>query len=203
MIVIWRYITLTELEKIKRAKIYMDQLAEGVDPISGDAIPDDTILNNVRLSRCFFFVSDILRQVIENNGVAPRQKIIKAMLPPFSLPNNLREQIEITIEPVMITHFTNRINRLIDENAMQKLKVSAFTKWFANNGFFEEIIVNEKRRKRPTKTGEEFGIISELRVGQYGEYLAILYNEDAQRYLVGNLDQIISISNGEQPTPGG
>ena len=52
---------MTELEKIERAKMYMDKLANGIDPISGSEIPDDDIINNVRLSRCFFFVSDVLR----------------------------------------------------------------------------------------------------------------------------------------------
>ena len=55
---------MTELEKIERAKLYMDKLANGINPIDDTMAPDEDIINNVRLSRCFFYVSDILRQEI-------------------------------------------------------------------------------------------------------------------------------------------
>ncbi len=60
---------MTELEMIKRAKMYMDKLANGINPIDDTVAPDEDIINNVRVSRCFFFISDILRQVIDNGGV--------------------------------------------------------------------------------------------------------------------------------------
>ena len=59
---------MTELEIMQRAKMYMDKLAQGIDPISGQEIPNDSVLNNVRLVRCFFYVSRILDQVIANGG---------------------------------------------------------------------------------------------------------------------------------------
>jgi len=187
---------MTELDKLKRAQMYMDQLAEGIDPIDGAALPEDTILNNVRLSRCFFYVSDILRQVIENGGVVGGKKPKKVLLP-FALPNELRDSIEITSSPVMIKHFTDKINSFIDQDVMQKLKVTAVTAWLLSSGFLYEEIVTDKKRKRPTKSGEALGITSEFREGQYGGYLAVLYDETAQRHIVSNLDQIISVSNGE------
>ena len=59
---------MTELETVQRAKMYMDKLAQGIDPISGQELPEDSALNNVRLARCFFYVSGILEQVIQNGG---------------------------------------------------------------------------------------------------------------------------------------
>ena len=191
---------MTELEKIGYAKMYMDKLAEGIDPVSGEVLPEDTVLNNVHLTRCFYFTSDILRRVIENEGVGARKSRKKDVLPPFTLSDDLRKQIEITVTPAMISHIAARINSLIDENSMQKLKVTAFTTWLMNNELLCEEIVDSKKRKKPTKTGEELGIFSEDREGQYGRYLAILYSETAQRYLLNNLDQIIAISNGEKKT---
>ena len=55
---------MTELETLERAKMYMEKLANGINPIDGSVIPDEDIVNNVRLSRCFFYVSDVLRQVM-------------------------------------------------------------------------------------------------------------------------------------------
>ena len=186
-----------ELEKLAQMRSYLDCLAKGVDPTSGEILPEDTVLNNIQLSRCFFSVSDILRQVSENGGVIGQRR--RVVLPPFSLQSDMHDQIGITTEPTMIKRFTDRINELVDASAMQKLKVTALTSWLVENGYLCEEVVNDKKRKVPTKKGEELGILSEFREGQYGGYLAIRYSENAQRLLVSNLDQIIAISNGNKP----
>jgi len=186
-----------ELEILRQMRNCLDSLAKGVDPTSGEILPEDTVLNNIQLSRCFFLVSDVLRQVSENGGVIGRRQ--KVVLPPFSMQSDVYDQIEITTAPTMIKHFTDRINGMVDAGAMQKLKVTALTSWLVKNGYLREEVVNDKKRKAPTKKGEELGILSEFREGQYGGYLAILYSEDAQRLLVSNLNQIIAISNGNEP----
>ena len=48
---------MTELEKIEQAKMYMDKLANGINPIDDTMAPDDDLINNVRLSRCFLLMS--------------------------------------------------------------------------------------------------------------------------------------------------
>ena len=189
---------MTEMEKLFSAKECMDKLSNGIDPISDEVLPKDTVLNNVELSRHFFYVSDILRQVIENGGSVAKRAQSRSYLPPFKLPAEQHSQIEVTSTPTMIRQFTDRINSLINENTMQKLKVAAITGWLVNNGFLYEETVNDRKRKRPTKEGEKLGIYSENRDGQYGGYLAILYKESAQKHIVDNLEQITMISNGEQ-----
>lgn len=52
---------MTEIETLERAKMYMEKLANGINPIDDAVIPDEDIVNNVRLSRCFFFVANVLR----------------------------------------------------------------------------------------------------------------------------------------------
>ena len=61
-------IVMDEMERLKRAKMYMDKLAQGVDPITGVQMPSDTVLNNVRLSRCFFYVAGVLGRLIDAGG---------------------------------------------------------------------------------------------------------------------------------------
>lgn len=45
---------MTELEKIAYAKTYIEKLANGINPLTNQAVPDDDIINNVRISRCLF-----------------------------------------------------------------------------------------------------------------------------------------------------
>lgn len=65
---------MTELEKIAYARSFIDKLANGINPLDDTPVPESDIVNNIRLSRCFFYVSDILRQVIENGGTVPKKK---------------------------------------------------------------------------------------------------------------------------------
>jgi len=188
---------MTNMKKLLNAKDFMDKLSNGIDPVSDEVLTKDALLGNIDLSRCFFFTSDILRQVIENNGFIGRRAKSNTMLPPFTLSEEQRTQIEITERPAMVRQFTESINNLIDMNSMRNLKVSAVTRWLVENGLLSEEVVNEKKRKIPTKKGEKFGIYSETRNGHYGSYTAILYKESAQRHIVENLDQIAILSNGE------
>ena len=186
-----------EMAKLLNAKDYMDKLSNGIDPVGDEVLTKETLLDNINLSRCFFFVSDILRQVIDNGGVIRGKPRSNSSLPPFDLSGDLRNQIEVTEAPAMIRHFTDRINSLIDINSMRKLKVTALTKWLVENGFLCEETINDKKRKIPTKKGEKLGIYSEGREGRNGSYLAVLYKESAQRHFIEYLDHIIALSNGE------
>ena len=68
---------MTELEIMQRAKAYIDQLANGINPIDGTSVADSDVINNVRISRCLFYVSDILKRVIDNGGSISKKKVAK------------------------------------------------------------------------------------------------------------------------------
>lgn len=57
-----------ETDKLKRARMYMEKLAKRVDPITDTQLPSDTVLNNVRLSRCFTYVAGVLGKLIDAGG---------------------------------------------------------------------------------------------------------------------------------------
>ena len=56
----------------------------------------------------------------------------------------------------------------------------------------EKSIISEgKTTKTPTEIGANLGITTEQRTGQYGNYTVVLYNRDAQQFLVDHLPVII------------
>lgn len=65
---------MTELEKMQRAKMYIDKLANGINPIDDKQVSDEDAINNVRISRCLFYVSDILEQVISRKNKKIKSK---------------------------------------------------------------------------------------------------------------------------------
>ncbi len=57
-----------DFELLCRAKVYVDKLANGINPLTDENVPENDVVNEVKVSRCLFFVSDVLRQVLENGG---------------------------------------------------------------------------------------------------------------------------------------
>ena len=55
---------MTEREKLLYTKEFIDKLADGVNPLTDERIPEGDLLNNIRISRCMFYVSEILRKLV-------------------------------------------------------------------------------------------------------------------------------------------
>lgn len=102
---------MTELDIMKHARGYMDKLSRGIDPISGGPLPGDTTLNNIRLQKCFAYVSE------QGAGGKPQ--------------------------------------------------------------------------RLPTDKGVRLGLSVRKGQGRDGEYLAVYYSEQAQRYILDHLEQIL------------
>ncbi len=182
---------MTQLELAQRAKGYMDALANGIDPITGRELPEDTVLNQPRMIRCFFYVSDILRQVVENDGQVGAHKARKKA--PFSLPLEQRGRVPFSHMPLPISKFTDLLNGMVDLNTMKRLSATAVTAWLMEQGFLTLLELPDGRHsKRPTPQGEQIGLSTEQRQGVAGPFVVVLYDESAQRFIVDNLDDILT-----------
>ena len=181
---------MTELEKIAYAKSFIDKLANGINPLDDTPIPDDDIANNVRLSRCFFYVSDILRQVYENGGVTKPKRTPKI---PFAVSLEQLEKFEYSVEPIPVSEIAKRIYAMADNENMEKVSYRQINQWLLNIGMlYLHGFGGKKPVKRPTDEGNQIGITVETRMGRYGEYQVVLYNEDAQRFILDNLEAVIA-----------
>lgn len=181
---------MNELELSIRAKSYIDMLANGIDPISGSELPEASALNQVRLSRCFFFVSDLLKQIIENDGKVGRKKDQERAA--FSMTARQLELFTYSKRPIPSTHLMGKLNRLINIETTQKLPVSAVTGWLVSKGYLKhEDEPAGKKRRLPTEKGGLIGISLEERQGERGSFIMVVYNETAQHFIVDHLKEII------------
>lgn len=187
---------MTEIEKIEYTKNFIDKLANGINPLDDTQIPDGDLLNNIRISRCMFYVSDILRQVIENNGF--KKATNDKNKAPFSISDERLAEFQFSQEPIGISEFTKRINSLIDENIMKKLKITSITEWLVDTDILYNEISNNKKHKRVTPKGASLGISECIYQGQYGEYKKLLYNENAQHFIINNINSIIQNTDNKQ-----
>lgn len=57
-----------DLELLKHANNYIEKMANGINPLTDKKCNDNDMINNVRISRCLFYVSKVLDDVIKNNN---------------------------------------------------------------------------------------------------------------------------------------
>jgi hypothetical protein len=188
---------MTELEKIEYTKAFIDKLANGINPLDDTPIPEGDIANNVRLSRCFFYVSDILRQVIENGGVTPPQKAPKAGKQAFTLTEEVRAGLQVSETPLTVSELVSYLNDTVKEENVKRLATTAITGWMVEQGFMEVVeLPSGKTAKRPTPTGNEIGLFTEERMGMYGAYTVVKFSPAAQTFVFDHMALIMEHYEG-------
>ena len=184
---------MTELEKIAYAKTYVEKLANGINPLTNRPVPDSDCINNVRISRCLFYVSDLLRQVVENKGIG-RKKAARDKLP-FQLNDEERKNFRYSETPISISELTKRINELIQPEEMKELNYKFISDWLIQASFLALVQQDDgKTTKRPTEDGMRIGISTEQRQRSKDVYTVVLYNKAAQQFILDNLDAAIELS---------
>ena len=191
---------MTELEKVAYAKSFIDKLANGINPLDDTPIPDNDIANNVRLSRCFFYVSSILQKEIDRE----RRKISKekkSKRRPFSIAPEQLEQFEYSSIPISVTAMSKKINWMVREDIEQKkIKKFSYRKiycWLQNIGMIEwREWENGKPKRFPTAEGEAIGLVLQI-WENYGKRSPVIYfSEEAQHFVIDNIEAVMASDKG-------
>lgn len=178
---------MTELETMQRAKMYLDKLSQGIDPITGNEVPEGDLLNNVRICRCLHYVSGVLEQVIANGGVVGKREGN-----PFVIDRSRMGGIRLTQNPVSLTEFTGNIVTCMGDPHMKKPNPKAITGWLIEKGLMELTTDAEgKQRRLPTEAGRRAGLSTAQRMGQNGEYTAVYYDANIQTLILDHLEEIL------------
>ncbi len=181
---------MTELETISRAKMYIDKLANGVNPLDDTHVSDDDVVNNVRISRCLFYVSDLLRQIMDNGGLTPPKAVKKDK---FYVTAEALKNYSFSETAIPVSKIAETLNSFIDPQHMKKISHIAINDWLVSLGMLSiETKPDGKKIKRPTERGNKIGIFVEHRVGQRGEYDVNLYNINAQHFVIDNIEALIT-----------
>ena len=194
---------MTELEKIAHAKTYIEKLANGIDPRTNRAASETDLINQVYISRCLFYVADVLRQIVDagglpSQGAHPQKWTAQRNRPkpqkaPFRLDYEARKNFCYSDVPITISEITLRINALIDSEQMTKLSYKSILTWLIETGFLFQISgAGGKAIRKPTAAGEKLGISLDYRQGPEGPYTVVMYSREAQEFILDHLDAILA-----------
>ena len=197
---------MTELEKIEYAKSFIDKLANGINPLNNMPIPENDIANNVRLARCFFYVSSILQKEIDRERRnMPKEK--KSTRLPFSVTDEQLRNFEYSSSPISVLAMGRKINWLVRED-IEKKKIKKFSHkkihyWLRSIGMIEWREWEDGQKKRfPTADGEAIGLILEI-WENYGRKSPVIYlSEAAQHFIIDNMEAVLAAEKGSiSPLP--
>ncbi len=180
---------MTEIEKIAYAKTFIDKMAQGINPLDDAPVPEGDLVNNVRISRCLCFVSDVLRRICERGKVSEvRRPEPKA---PFAISNETAENELISVEPLQISLFARKLRNYANENNMKPISITRIVNWLVTIDAIAYVTREDgKRVKLPTDKGRELGLITVRRTGSWGDYDQIHYTADAQRFIIDHIGAI-------------
>jgi hypothetical protein len=181
---------MTELEKTMRAREYIRKLADGIDPLTDTELPADSAYNNARISRCMFFVSEILDKVIANDGeiggkAGGKQKKKIVYVP---------EQEDIArlkphADSLAMTKFIQHLQQQLGEER-GTISRAPIVDWLVQNELLKEFTTSKGTRRFASDNGLAVGIQNFDVTGKNGDYTAVYYNTAAQQIIIDALMEI-------------
>ena len=190
---------MTELETMMRAKQYIESLANGKNPLTGQNVNDDDIINNIRISRCLFYVSGVLQKVIDNGGEVQKVKSKKSQREEFNLTDEQKSNLKPDKLSLSSSKITALINDQIDTEKVKKLKATTLNNWLVSIGLLTEVTTPiGKTRKIPTTDGEMLGLSETEFTDNRGSVKYVIYNTNAQQFIFDNIDSVIEFAHNEE-----
>lgn len=173
-----------DMEKLVTAKVWIEKLANGINPLNDELVKEDDIINNVHISRCLFYVTEILNEI--KAGIAAKGRGRK----PFFLSSKDAANIHIST-PNGIANFVRLVNGHIPVD-MKPLSAAQVIKWLKKEGLLQEVSKGDGHKTNlPTEKGNSIGINIEVQRNSEGlDYQRVVYGVDAQRFLLNNIESI-------------
>jgi len=183
----------TEREKIEKAKAVILKIAKGMDPLTGEMMNEDSFLNDPRIIRCFFFVAEVLDNVLKG-AYSKAGKPEKFVITPEQ-----KEQVVFPEGKIGVNEFSRCINKCIDPNVSKKLTGVELNKKLKQMGILSEEIdpVTGKTRTTINDNSYKYGFESEKRSYNGVEYEMVLINDKGKSFLLDNLEAIMNNATGD------
>lgn len=170
-----------QLDVIRHAKEYLEKLNQGIDPISGNYVPDDSLVRQTPMHQCFYYCANNLSLILQGDG-----EDIRVF---FSLTEEQKKQLSPAKEAISITTFLERVNAWVDKSEMIQLAPLTVNNWLQQQGYLEPTAANGNK-KQPTNEGQVLGITSKTINSSKGTYQILLFNTQAQQFLIDHIDDI-------------
>lgn len=179
--------------KLATAIIYLQRIIDGHNPVNNIPVEDDSVINDPNITRCMFFVKEILEELKRNDGYIGRRPRTNRDINKLDYPLDRLLDFHYTGDK-SVTRLVDQLNSMADMTVYKKITYDPITRWLKRSGYLADETGGGNRRKRTIATdkGLRIGIKSELRKDARGvEFMYITYGREAQELIVANLPKIL------------
>lgn len=192
------------IELVERAKMYLQLLSNGVHPVTGKSVPEDSAFIDPKVKRCFSFISEVLDEYVELKARVEQleqdkaeRTIVVAKKQVFSITQEQCNSIKLSKDPISMMAFMKNVNEVIDADTTEKLSSTRINKWLATRGLIttEKVrTITNKTVYKPSEVAVRIGITEETIVDKSsGEVKTqIKLGESAQLFIIENLEEIVA-----------
>lgn len=192
---------LLKFKKIYRAKNYMDDMRQGIDPVSKLPVPADSVIRQEKIINCFTFISALLDEMLNNfeceQGAASDvpQEGSKPKKVPFYLQDSQISQIKMSRSPLAISTFTKRINDVVDKQSTKSIRAKDIQGWLTAKGFLVEQsvqIIKEEKEYIPSANASDIGVVDIINQRDKGQpnHHTIKLTQIGQQFILDNIKEI-------------
>lgn len=186
-------IMIRDIEKIGKAKEIIQKLANGIDPTTGEEIGNDHLLSDPRMIRMFFFVSEVLDNVIRGEY----SKDIK--ITDFVITPEQKESVVFTEGDIGVNEIAKCINKVINPLVSKKVSGALINKGLKRMGILTEIEnFDGKKRTATNEISEDYGFSERLRNFEGREYMQVVANDIGKKFVLDNIEEIMSPEQSQQ-----
>lgn len=180
---------MNDIETIYKAKIYVEKLANGINPITDEPIAEGDVLNDIRIVRALFCVSNVMQKVIESGGEFAIKKLKKL---PFTITEEQLKGYEYSNKPIALSRVVKKINALVSGDNMKNLSMYGVRRWLMEMALLERVEKEDgSSRVEPTELGKTMGISLVLMTIDGREKLVTCYDSEAQEFILNHIQAII------------
>lgn len=182
------------LQKILKAKTYLECMAQSIDPTTQKAI-EDPVLQKQDIKEMLQYIASLLDELIINNG-----EVINVTTPiEFQIEKINKGLITVSDQPIQISGFVKRINIQVDKTKMGSFKQSLLTEWLLQRGYLnkdKKHVLKDVIFYSATESSKDIGIMEQDRINpETGEIKkAVVLTRMAQEFIVNNLENIVGIT---------
>lgn len=177
---------INDIERIEKAKIIIQKIANGTNPTNGLPIETDSFIQDPRIIRCFYYVSEVLQGVI--NGSYSNKKITD-----FIITNEQKSKVIFTEGNIGVNEVSKCINEQINSLISKKVSGAYLNKGLKKLGILTEVEDDGKKRTSTNENSKDYGFFLEKRNFNGREYDMVLINDVGKKYILDNIENIMEI----------
>lgn len=198
---------------IERAETYLRKLSCGVNPLTGELLPEGDACKQERISKCLAYVASLLQKQLDHSDIAEQgasqaaasaakptkaeKKNAKKQMVPLAIDAEMLTRYRFFDYPVSISRVVRNINELLPRDVyMNHLLYADVANFLVQEGVLSRQDAGDgKEANLPTALGESYGFEkteADLR-GHHNVFTQCW--QKAQQYILDNIQKCVELAN--------